>query len=89
MKTRTDIKFEGKTTTHHADGCISIAFFRPTDSSNAVSINGFPLEAGQTLSIAQNIGDFDISDYHIVFTAGVGSNLLFIIKTMPVEGKQR
>ena len=31
--------------------CIAIAFFRPSSATQNVSINGLPLEAGQTLYV--------------------------------------
>ena len=39
--------------------CIAIAFFRPSSATQGVSINGLPLEAGQTLYVEQNVGDID------------------------------
>ena len=77
--TRTQVLFYGRSTNVEADGCYSIAFFRPTASS-------VPIEAGQTLTIEQNVGDQDFTSYDIVFyPAGGSENELFVIKVMPVE----
>jgi hypothetical protein len=82
MKTNTTTQFFGKNGFATSD-CIAIAFFRPT-TSNAVSVNGIPIEAGQTFSISQNVGDFDISQYEIVFTSGASTNELYVIRTLIV-----
>ena len=89
--TRTQVLFYGRSTNVEADGCYSIAFFRPTASSNIavtskVNVGGVPIEAGQTLTIEQNVGDQDFTSYDIVFYPALGSeNELFVIKVMPVE----
>jgi hypothetical protein len=89
--TRTQVMFYGKSQYIEADGCYSIAFFRPTATSNSsvtapVQINGVPLEAGQTLTIEQNVGDIDTSTYEIVFyNDGTQVNEMFVIKVMPVN----
>lgn len=82
MKTNTVTQFVGKNTMVTSD-CIAIAFFRPL-TSNAVSINGIPLEAGQTLSINQNVGDFDVTQYQVDFTAGASTNELYVVRTLIV-----
>lgn len=64
--------------------CIAIAFFRPT-TSNPVSVNGLPLEAGQTLRIEQNVGDIDRSQYEIIFTDGASTNECYVMRTVPLE----
>ena len=90
--TRTQVLFYGKSTFVEADGCYSIAFFRPTTNGDLavtsnVNIAGIPLEAGQTLTIEQNVGDQDFTSYEITFYPSGGSaNELYIIKVMPVEG---
>lgn len=88
--TRTQVLFYGKSQYIEADGCYSIAFFRPTTNDDLavtsdVSISGVPLEAGQTLSIEQNVGDQDFTSYECVFYPSGGSaNELYVIKVMPV-----
>jgi hypothetical protein len=84
--------FYGRSQFIEADGCYSIAFFRPTAGNNSqatapVQINGVPIEAGQTLTIEQNVGDTDTSSYEIVFyNAGGGQvNEMFVIKIVPVD----
>ena len=62
--------------------CISIAFYRPT-GSNPFTINGIPVEDGKTLTINQNVGDFDITKYQLVFQAGAGDNECYVIKIVP------
>lgn len=90
--TRTQVLFYGKSTYVEAEGCYSIAFFRPTTNGDLavtsnVNIAGIPLEAGQTLTIEQNVGDQDFTSYEITFYPSGGSaNELYVIKVMPVEG---
>jgi len=89
--TKTQVLFYGKSQYIEADGCFSIAFFRPTADSNSqatapVQVNGVPIEAGQTFTIEQNVGDTDQSSYEIVFyNDGTQVNELFVIKVMPVD----
>ncbi len=89
--TRTQVLFYGKSTYVEAEGCYSIAFFRPTTNSDIavtsnVNVAGIPLEAGQTLTIEQNVGDQDFTSYEITFYPSGGSaNELYVIKVMPVE----
>jgi hypothetical protein len=83
MQTTTISQYVGKNTSIESY-CISIAFFRPTTLTNAVYVNDIPIEAGQTLTIAQNEGDYDTTKYNIVFGSTVGStNELYIIKIIP------
>ena len=83
MQTTTTSQYVGKNTSIESY-CISIAFFRPTTLTNAVYINDIPIEAGQTLTIAQNEGDLDTTKYNIVFGSTVGStNELYVIKIIP------
>jgi len=92
--TRTQVMFYGKSTYVEAEGCYSIAFFRPTTNGDLavtsdVNIAGVPLEAGQTLSIEQNVGDQDFTSYEITFYPNLATptaNELYVIKVMPVEG---
>jgi hypothetical protein len=90
--TRTQVLSYGKSTYVEGDGCYSIAFFRPTSNNNLavtskVNVGGVPIEAGQTLTIEQNVGDRDFTSYEIVFyPAGGSENELYVIKVMPVEG---
>ena len=61
--------------------CIAIAFFRPSLGTVATSINGLPLEAGQTLYIEQNVGDVDRTQYQIKFpTANTG--IVHVMRTI-------
>ena len=82
MKTNSVTQFVGKNSMVTSD-CIAIAFFRPL-TSNAVSINGIPIEAGQTLSINQNVGDFDVTQYQVMFTSGASTNELYVVRTLIV-----
>lgn len=84
ISTNTTFEFVGQTKSITAD-CFAISFFRPT-TSNPVSINGLPIEAGQTLTIEQNVGQIDRSHYDVVFGAGVNSNELHIIRIIPMSG---
>lgn len=88
--TKTQNLFYAKSQYTEAGGCFSIAFFRPTlaaDGTTATSnvrVNGIPIEAGQTLTIAQNVGDQDWSSYEVVFYPSGGSeNELYAIKIVP------
>jgi hypothetical protein len=81
MKTNTVTQFVGKNSMVTAD-CIAIAFFRPTSGSNPVFVNGIPLEAGQTLSIAQNTGDIDKTQYEVNFGTGAGANECYVLRTL-------
>lgn len=89
--TRTQVLSYARSTYVEGDGCYSIAFFRPTAASNLavtskVNVGGVPIEAGQTLTIEQNVGDRDFTSYEIVFyPAGGSENELYVIKVMPVE----
>jgi hypothetical protein len=80
MKTNTVTQFVGKNSMITSD-CVAIAFFRPT-TSNAVSVNGVPIEAGSTLSINQTVGDIDKTQYQVDFTAGASTNELYVIRTL-------
>lgn len=92
--TRTQVLFYGRSTFVEGDGCYSIAFFRPTTNDDIavtsnVKVSGVPIEAGQTLSIEQNVGDRDFTSYEITFYPDNSiptANELFVIKVMPVEG---
>lgn len=83
-RTITENLYYGKSQQITADGCFAISFFRPS-TSNPVQINGIPLEAGQTLSIKQNVGDEDWSVYEIVFYSGTDTNEMYVTKIMPIR----
>ena len=83
-RTSTESLFQGNSQPFSADGCYAISFFRPT-TSNPVSVEGIPLEAGQTLSIKQNVGDEDWSEYDVVFYTGVNTNELYITRILPLK----
>lgn len=84
-KTRTENIAYGKSQYISADGCFAISFFRPS-AAPAVSVEGIDIEAGQTLSIKQNVGDEDHSNYQITFANNQdNSNLLHVIKIMPIR----
>ena len=82
-KTQTQVLFYAKPQVISADGCFAISFFRPT-GANAVQVSGIPIEAGQTLTIEQNVGDVDCSKYDVVFYGGGGGDELYVIKIMPI-----
>ncbi len=81
-RTRTEIQFFAKPQTLEAEGCYAITFFRPT-TSNPVNVSGFNIEAGQSLSIQQNVGDEDHTMYDIVFYSGASTNELFVTRILP------
>jgi hypothetical protein len=84
MKTNTLTEFVGKNKMITSD-CTAISFFRPTTSTNPVFVNAIPIEAGQTLSISQNVGDIDKTQYEVSFGTGVGSNELYVLRTVIIE----
>ena len=84
-KTRTENIAYGKSQQVTADGCYAISFFRPS-SAPAVQVEGIDIEAGQTLSIQQNVGDEDHSSYQLTFANNQdNTNLLHVIKIMPIR----
>jgi hypothetical protein len=83
MKTSTQSIYVAKSQVIEGQGAFAISFFRPT-TSNAVRVNGIPIEAGQTFSIGQNVGDADFSQYEIVFTSGANTNELYVTRIMPL-----
>jgi hypothetical protein len=84
-KTRTENIAYGRSQNIEADGCYAISFFRPT-SAPAVQVEGIDIEAGQTLSIKQNVGDEDNSSYQITFANNQdATNLLHVLKVTPIK----
>jgi hypothetical protein len=84
-KTRTENIAYGKSQNIEADGCYAISFFRPTTAA-AVQVEGIDIEAGQTLSIKQNVGDEDNSSYQITFANNQdATNLLHVLKVTPIK----
>lgn len=85
MKTNTVTEFVGKAKMVTSD-CVSIAFFRPTTNTNDVRVNGVPLEAGQTFTIDQKVGNLDITQYQVDFTdlGAPNTNELYVIRTLLV-----
>lgn len=83
-RTITESMYYGKAQQISADGCYAISFFRPS-TSNDVTVNDIPLEAGQTLSIKQNVGDEDFSTYEIVFRSSASTNEIYVTRIMPLK----
>ncbi len=81
-RTKTEIKQYGKSQSIEGGGCYGISFFRPT-TSNPVSVDGFSLETGQTLSIQQNVGDQDFSNYQITFYGGASIDKIIVVAIFP------
>jgi hypothetical protein len=86
MNTITETMYVGEATMITSD-CIAIAFNRPI-GSNPVNVNGYPLQAGQTLRISQNTGDIDRSQYQIYFGTGTGSDECYVFRTLILDGYQ-
>jgi hypothetical protein len=86
MNTITETMYVGEATMITSD-CIAIAFNRPI-GSNAVNVNGYPLQEGQTLRISQNTGDIDRSQYQIYFGAGSGADECYVFRTLILDGYQ-
>lgn len=82
MNTQTIFEYVGDYKMQESD-CIAIAFFRPT-TSNPVSVNGLPIEAGQTFRVEQNVGDIDRTQYEIIFSTGTATNELYVMRTVPL-----
>jgi hypothetical protein len=83
-RTRIENIAYGKSQQIAAEGCFAISFFRPT-TAPAVQVEGIDIEAGQTLSIKQNVGDEDWSTYQLTFADNQdNTNLLHVIKVMPI-----
>ena len=83
QQTETQTQYVGTNNAAIESYCISIAFYRPTTGSNSVFVNDVPIEAGQTLTIAQNEGDLDTTRYRINFVSSGGTNELYVIKIVP------
>ena len=87
--TRTITTFTGKAQLFDAGGAYAVSFYRPNTNpysgaaSNAVTVDGIPVEAGSSLNVRQNVGDQDFSQYDIVFPGGAGENMLYVIRIMP------
>jgi hypothetical protein len=86
MNTITETMYVGEATMITSD-CIAIAFNRPI-GSNPVNVNGYPLQAGQTLRISQNTGDIDRSQYQIYFGTGTGNDECYVFRTLILDGYQ-
>jgi hypothetical protein len=84
MRTRLETQFIGKPFQIQAEGCYAITFFRPL-VSNPVSINGVPLEAGQSFSVKQNVGDEDWTTYEVVFYTGTDTNECYVSRVLPIR----
>ena len=82
MNTQTIFEYVGDYKMQESD-CIAIAFFRPT-TSNPVSVNGLPIEAGQTFRVEQNVGDMDRTQYEIIFSTGTATNELYVMRSVPL-----
>ena len=84
-KTRTENIAYAKSQSISADGCFAISFFRPSAAA-AVQVEGIDIEAGQTFSIKQNVGDEDHSTYQISFANNQdATNSLYVIRVMPIR----
>jgi hypothetical protein len=84
-RTRTENIAYAKSQSISADGCFAISFFRPSTAA-AVQVEGIAIEAGQTLSIKQNVGDEDHSTYQITFDNNQdATNTLYVIRVMPIR----
>jgi hypothetical protein len=83
MNTTTEIQYVGEATMITSD-CIAIAFKRPT-GSNPVNVNGYALADGETLTISQNVGDVDRTQYQVYFGSGAGDNECYVFRTLIME----
>ena len=83
MNTTTEIQAVGEATMITSD-CIAIAFKRPT-GSNPVNVIGYDLADGETLTISQNVGDIDRTQYTVYFGTGAGSNICHVFRTIILD----
>ncbi len=79
MNTTTDCQTLGENTTITSD-CLAIAFNRPVGSA-AVNVIGYDLAAGETLTISQNVGDIDRTQYNVNFS-GAGTKTCHVFRTL-------
>lgn len=85
MKTNTTTFFVGANTMVTAD-CVGIAFFRPSGSNQDVRVNGIPIEAGQTFTVSQQVGNIDVTQYEVSFTPhGSHPAELYVIRQLLVR----
>ena len=81
MNTTTHCQAVGESTMITSD-CVAIAFKRPT-GSNPVNVIGYDLADGETLTISQNVGDIDRTQYDIRITETVvGASLCYVFRTL-------
>jgi hypothetical protein len=81
MNTTTDCQAVGDSQMITSD-CVAIAFKRPT-GSNPVNVIGYQLAEGETLTISQNVGDIDRTQYDIRITETVvGASLCYVFRTI-------
>jgi len=80
MNTTTDCQTLGESMMITSD-CIAIAFKRPT-GSNPVNVIGYPIAEGETLTISQNVGDIDRTQYRVDFGSGTGTNTCHVFRTL-------
>lgn len=84
-RTITDFANYDKSFQIQAGGCYGISFFRPSTAAG-VKVEGIPIEAGQTLSIKQNVGDEDNSTYMIQFDSNTDAlNTLFVTRIIALK----
>jgi hypothetical protein len=83
MNTTTDCQTLGESTMITSD-CIAIAFKRPT-GSNPVNVIGYPIAEGETLTISQNVGDVDRTQYRVDFSAGAAANTCHVFRTLILD----
>jgi len=81
MNTTTDCQAVGDSQMITSD-CVAIAFKRPT-GSNPVNVIGYQLAEGETLTISQNVGDIDRTQYDVRITETVvGASLCYVFRTI-------
>ena len=83
MNTTTDCQTLGDSQMITSD-CIAIAFKRPT-GTNPVNVIGYPLAEGETLTISQNVGDIDRTQYRVDFSAGANANTCHVFRTLILD----
>jgi len=77
-----ETQYIGDNTIVKAD-CFAITFKHITGSAS-VTINGYPMADGESLTFAQTENHIDRTQYNVVFS-GLGTKSVYAFKTIPVD----
>jgi|TARA_E500000318_G_scaffold1684_1_gene2365 hypothetical protein len=62
----------------------AITFVVPS-TGNPCRVNGFPINAGDSLEISLDEDDLDVTNYDVFFDSGTGSDELYVIRVIRVD----